>query len=41
MKTRLIISAIDLSLAIPKEYYKFINIFYKEISIKVFLKYKK
>jgi hypothetical protein len=31
----------DLSLVIPKEYYKFINIFHKEISIKVFPKHGK
>jgi hypothetical protein len=41
METRLIINTIDLSLVILKEYYKFINIFHEEISIKALLKYRK
>ena len=41
METRLIKDIIDLSLAIPKEYYKFINIFHDEINIKALLKYRK
>jgi hypothetical protein len=40
-ETRLIIGAMDLSLAIPKEYYEFINMFYKEMSIEALLKHRK
>ena len=41
METRLVIDIIDLSLAIPKEYYEFINIFQEEINIKALFKYGK
>jgi hypothetical protein len=41
VETRLVISTKDLSLIIPKEYYKYINIFYKEMSINILLDHGK
>jgi hypothetical protein len=38
---RLVIDTIDLSLAIPKEYHEYINIFREEMSIKALLEHGK
>jgi hypothetical protein len=40
-ETRLVMAAIDLSLIILKEYYKYIDIFHEEISINALLEHRK